>query len=77
MESLKEFHTKGRYIVSSDTNGMDGRNADSRNFESGQIVDDILDHSIEIESNKRMRSANVNPWTLRFKDDKMERKVRQ
>lgn len=56
---------------------MDGRNADSRNFESGQIVDDILDHSIEIESNKRMRSANVNPWTLRFKDDKMEKKVRQ
>lgn len=35
-------------------------------------VDDIMDHSIEIESNKRMRSANVNPWSLRFKDQAME-----
>ncbi|GJQ67397.1 hypothetical protein Trydic_g8273 [Trypoxylus dichotomus] len=31
-------------------------------------VDEIIDHNIEIESNKRMRSANVNPWSLRFKD---------
>ncbi|KAJ8960771.1 hypothetical protein NQ318_020065 [Aromia moschata] len=35
-------------------------------------VDDIIDHSIEIESNKRMRNANVNPWTLRFIDKDME-----
>ncbi|KAJ8920880.1 hypothetical protein NQ315_015673 [Exocentrus adspersus] len=35
-------------------------------------VDDIIDHSIEIESNKRMRSANVNPWTLRFLEQDME-----
>ncbi|XP_044268161.1 adenylyl cyclase 78C-like [Tribolium madens] len=35
-------------------------------------VDDIIDHSIEIESNKRMRSANVNTWTLRFIDKDME-----
>lgn len=34
-----------------------------------------MDHSIEIESNKRMRSANVNPWTLRFKDQHMEKQV--
>lgn len=39
-------------------------------------VDEIIDHSIEIESNKRMRSANVNPWTLRFKDHEIERQVR-
>lgn len=38
-------------------------------------VDDIIDHSIEIESNKRMRNANVNPWTLRFIDENMEREV--
>lgn len=38
-------------------------------------VDDIIDHSIEIESNKRMRSANVNPWTLRFIDRDMEFQV--
>ncbi|XP_049822606.1 adenylyl cyclase 78C isoform X2 [Aethina tumida] len=35
-------------------------------------VDDIIDHSIEIESNKRMRSANVNSWTLRFINKNME-----
>ncbi|GLG93787.1 LOW QUALITY PROTEIN: Uncharacterized protein GBIM_01137, partial [Gryllus bimaculatus] len=35
-------------------------------------VDDIIDHSIEIESNKRMRSENVNAWTLRFKRRDME-----
>ncbi|PSN48684.1 hypothetical protein C0J52_04783, partial [Blattella germanica] len=31
-------------------------------------VDEIIDHSIEIESNKRMRNANLNAWTLRFND---------
>lgn len=38
-------------------------------------VDDIIDHSIEIESNKRMRNANVNAWTLRFIDKEMEYQV--
>lgn len=38
-------------------------------------VDEIIDHSIEIESNKRMRNANVNPWTLRFIDKEMEHHV--
>ncbi|KAI4466400.1 adenylate cyclase type 1 [Holotrichia oblita] len=28
-------------------------------------VDEIIDHNIEIESNKRMRNANVNNWSLR------------
>ncbi|XP_066141819.1 adenylate cyclase type 8 [Euwallacea fornicatus] len=40
-------------------------------------VDDIIDHSIEIESNKRMRSANVDPWTLRFIDKVMEQQFSQ
>lgn len=39
-------------------------------------VDDYIDHSIEIESNKRMRNANVNPWTLRFIDREMEVQVK-
>jgi len=38
-------------------------------------VDEIIDHSIEIESNKRMRNANLNPWTLRFHDVATESKV--
>ncbi|XP_030767972.1 adenylate cyclase type 8-like isoform X2 [Sitophilus oryzae] len=40
-------------------------------------VDDIIDHNIEIESNKRMRSANVNTWTLRFIDKEMEKQFSQ
>nr|CAD7265771.1 unnamed protein product [Timema shepardi] len=38
-------------------------------------VDEIIDHSIEIESNKRMREANLNAWTLRFRELDMEHKV--
>jgi hypothetical protein len=38
-------------------------------------VDEIIDHSIEIESNKRMRNANLNAWTLRFHDVATENKV--
>ncbi|XP_025833968.1 uncharacterized protein LOC108742547, partial [Agrilus planipennis] len=40
-------------------------------------VDKIIDRSIEIESNKWMRSANVNPWLLRFKDPEMEKEFNQ
>ncbi|XP_044750302.1 adenylyl cyclase 78C [Coccinella septempunctata] len=80
LESLNEFHSRGRYNVNSNENDHKGRNSDSKNYECGQRADDILDHTdhcIEIESNKRMRSANVNPWTLRFKDIKMEKKFSQ
>ncbi|XP_045472864.1 adenylyl cyclase 78C-like isoform X1 [Harmonia axyridis] len=77
LESLNELHSKGRYNVSSNTNFNERRKSITKNFESEQGVDDILDHSIEIESNKRMRSANVNPWTLRFKDKNMEKKLCQ
>lgn len=38
-------------------------------------VDEIMDHSIEIASNKRMRSANINVWSLKFKDVNLEKKV--
>ncbi|XP_069689602.1 adenylyl cyclase 78C isoform X2 [Periplaneta americana] len=40
-------------------------------------VDEIIDHSIEIESNKRMRNANLNAWTLRFHDVATESKFCQ
>lgn len=39
-------------------------------------VDEIMDHSIEIASNKRMRSANISAWSLKFKDFELEKKVR-
>ncbi|KAL0271987.1 UNVERIFIED_CONTAM: hypothetical protein PYX00_005133 [Menopon gallinae] len=40
-------------------------------------VDEIMDHSIEIASNKRMRSANISAWSLKFKDFDLERKFGQ
>lgn len=42
-----------------------------------ESMEDVIDHSIEIEHNRRMRSANVNPWTLRFKDKTMEHQFSQ
>lgn len=55
------------------------RNQENRPTKQNSLdqMEDIIDHSIEIEHNKRMRSANVNPWTLRFKDKTMERQFSQ
>lgn len=55
------------------------RNLENRSPKQNSMdqMEDIIDHSIEIEHNKRMRSANVNPWTLRFKDKAMERQFSQ
>ncbi|CAH1183630.1 unnamed protein product [Phaedon cochleariae] len=40
-------------------------------------VDEIIDHSIEIESNKKMRDENMNSWTLRFVEKDMEHQFSQ
>lgn len=50
---------------------------DIHHLTMAEQVDEIIDHSIEIESNKRMRDANVNAWTLHFKDSTMEKKFCQ
>ncbi|XP_049854245.1 adenylate cyclase type 8 isoform X4 [Schistocerca gregaria] len=50
---------------------------DIHHLTMAEQVDEIIDHSIEIESNKRMRDANVNAWTLHFKDNSMEKKFCQ
>lgn len=40
-------------------------------------AEEMFDHSIQIENNKRMRNANVNTWTLRFKDNSAEHQFSQ
>lgn len=45
------------------------------NVSMAEKVDEIMDHSIEIASNKRMRSANINVWSLKFKAPLLEKKV--
>ncbi|XP_042869482.1 adenylyl cyclase 78C-like isoform X2 [Penaeus japonicus] len=42
-----------------------------------QEVDNLMDNSIEIESNKRMRAEHMNPVTLTFKDPEMEEMYHQ
>ncbi|KAK6625225.1 hypothetical protein RUM43_005516 [Polyplax serrata] len=44
------------------------------NVSMAEKVDEIMDHSIEIASNKRMRSANINVWSLKFKAPLLEKK---
>lgn len=38
-------------------------------------VDQLMDHSIEIDSNTKIRNEHVNPWTLRFLQEELERDV--
>lgn len=38
-------------------------------------VDEFMDHSIEVDSNQRMRKDNINPWTLQFKQREIENKI--
>ncbi len=38
-------------------------------------VDQLMDHSIEIDSNKKIREENVHPWTLTFIQPDMEKEV--
>ncbi|XP_014274683.1 adenylyl cyclase 78C isoform X2 [Halyomorpha halys] len=47
------------------------------NLSSAEEADVIMDHCIEIESNQRMRKENISPWTLRFKQPKMEQEFCQ
>jgi hypothetical protein len=57
------------------TNDEAGDKPTGRGLSMAEQVDEIIDHSIEIESNKRMRNANLNTWTLRFNDIATENKV--
>lgn len=72
-EDLESLNFSKKYDVRSENNTYKGSAFTLTTIEQ---VDELIDHSIEIESNKRMRNANVNPWTLRFKDSETEYQVR-
>ena len=38
-------------------------------------LDNLMDISIEIASNKRMKKDNIKPFSLTFKDQDLEKKV--
>lgn len=44
---------------------------------SAEDVDDCIDQSIQINSNKQMRMEYLYPWTLKFKDSTQESKYSQ
>lgn len=43
--------------------------------DSEDPVGDTINHSMEIESNEKLRKENLHLWTLRFNDPDMEEKV--
>ncbi|KAL0849797.1 hypothetical protein ABMA28_011740 [Loxostege sticticalis] len=56
----------------------------SQDKESGEVPsmsdseeDDIINHSIEVSSNRRMRIDNMQPWTLYFRRPALEQRFRQ
>lgn len=72
IDSLNFSYNKQKYEIYNEN-----KKGSNYPLSTTEQVDDIIDHSIEIASNKRMRSANVNPWSLRFKDKNMERQFSQ
>lgn len=40
-------------------------------------LDNLMDISMEIASNKRMKKDHIKPFRLTFKDDELEKKVRK
>lgn len=66
-----------------DIEAFDRENGEARfkkrlsTYPTPEQVDDMIDQNIEIETNKRMRNVNVNPWILRFKEKNMEQQFSQ
>lgn len=57
--------------------GRHQSNADGHHLQNilQEEVDQLMDHSIEIDSNKKIRKENVHPWTLTFIQSDMEKEV--
>ena len=47
----------------------------STNTNINEELDNLMDISIEIASNKRMKKDNIKPFRLTFKDKDLEKKV--
>lgn len=72
IDSLNFSYNKQRYEVRSTDSKRD-----LQYQSNSSSLEYTFDHNFEIEQNKRMRSANVNPWTLRFKNTDMELRFSQ
>ena len=53
----------GAIVASTNTNNIN------------EELDNLMDISIEIASNKRMKKDNIKPFSLTFKDQELEKKV--
>jgi len=65
--------------ISSDYDGTNTTSSRSLIWNSSELdgSDYLMDHCIEIDSNRRMRDQFINPLKLTFKDSEMERDVRK
>ncbi|KAF5271309.1 hypothetical protein FQA39_LY08107 [Lamprigera yunnana] len=72
MDSINFSMGKQKYDIRNDS-----KKGSAFTLSPTEKAEDGIDHSMEIESNKRMRNANVNPWTLRFKDKTIESQFSQ
>lgn len=70
----KESIDKEQSTAASIGEGDGNRNGEP-NLTMSEQVDELIDHCIEIESNKRMMRENVKWFTLTFKTSSMESKV--
>lgn len=57
---------------------LEEENGTAKNAKSASQVtaERLKAAGLETASNKRMRSANINAWTLRYNDESFESKVR-
>ena len=56
--------------------GMGGIVATTNTNNINEELDNLMDISIEIASNKRMKKDNIKPFRLTFKDRDLEKKAR-
>ncbi|KAF5286671.1 hypothetical protein FQR65_LT12475 [Abscondita terminalis] len=73
MDSINFSMSKPKY----DLRAYSNKKGSGFTLSQAEKTEEAIDHSMEIESNKRMRNANVNPWTLRFKDKQIESQFSQ
>ena len=64
------FQLKEKILTPENGENMD--EADSLSIVPEEVIDEIIDQNIQINSNKQMREEYLNTWTLRFKEPLQE-----
>ena len=74
MVTISDFYCKETdFCYSSAADGIVASTNTNSNL--NEELDNLMDISIEIASNKRMKKDNIKPFRLTFKDKELEKKV--